>query len=108
MFVFFFEIGVRKTTHYHLPASHTPVCDNTIKGSKEKFQRRAEAITWRCSVKNVFLKALKNTKQKTCAGIFSLQLYKKETPAQIFFCEEYKIYKSELFIEYLRITASGR
>ena len=36
-----------------------------------------------------------------------LQLYKKETLAQVFSCEFCEIFKNTLFTEHLRVTASG-
>ena len=40
------------------------------------------------------------------SGLLSLQLYQKETPTQVFFCEIYEIFKSIYFEEQLLMTAS--
>ena len=54
-----------------------------------------EAVAQRCSVKKVFLDTSQNSYENTCAKVslsrgWSLQLFKKETLAQLFswkFCE---------------------
>ena len=40
------------------------------------------------------------------SGLLSLQLYQKETPTQMFFCEIYEIFKNIYFEEQLLMTAS--
>ena len=40
------------------------------------------------------------------SGLLSLQLYQKETPTQVFFCEIYEIFKNIYFEEQLLMTAS--
>ena len=39
------------------------------------------------------------------SGLLSLQLYQKETPTQVFFCEIYEIFKNIYFEEQLLMTA---
>ena len=40
------------------------------------------------------------------SGLLSLQLYQKETPTQVFFCEIYEIFKNIYFEEQLLMSAS--
>ena len=40
------------------------------------------------------------------SGLLSLQLYQRETPTQVFFCEIYEIFKNIYFEEQLLMTAS--
>ena len=51
----------------------------------------AEAVVRRCSSKYVFLKNLKG-----------LQLYQKETPSQVLYCEICEIFKNTFFKGQLR------
>ena len=46
---------------------------------------RTDAVAQRCSVKKFFLKIFQNSQENTCAS--SLQLYLKNTLAQVFSCE---------------------
>ena len=53
-------------------------------------------------VKKVLLKILQISQENTCVGVFfGLQLYQKETPRQVFFCEICEIIKSTYFEEHL-------
>ena len=59
--------------------------------------------TKRCSIKNVFLKVLRNSLENTCARV-SLQAYnftKKGTLTLVFSCGFCKFFKHNFFIEYL-------
>ena len=38
--------------------------------------------------------------------VVGLQLYEKETPTQVFFCEYYEIFKNTYFEKHQRMTAS--
>ena len=68
-----------------------------------------EAVFWRCPVKNVFLRISQNSLENTCArGSFLIKLQalvcnliKKETLAQVFPCEIWRILKNTFFIEHL-------
>ena len=44
--------------------------------------------------------------ENTCVGAFSLQLYEKETPTQVFSCEICEIFKNTYFEEHLWMAAS--
>ena len=49
--------------------------------------RCAEAVTRRCSVKNLFLKILKNSQENTCARVsflIKLQLYYRDPGTGVF------------------------
>ena len=69
------------------------------------FELFPEAVVWRCSVEKVFLQISKNSQENTCAWVsfliilqaLGLQLYLKETLAQVFFCEFSEISKSTCF-----------
>ena len=56
-----------------------------------------EAVSWKCSVKKMFLKISQNSQEITCARVS----YKKIL-ALVFSCEFYEIFKSTFFIEHLR------
>ena len=64
----------------------------------------------------MLLKILQNSEKNTCnwASFFLNKVYKacsfiqKETLAQVFFCEFYKISKNTFFTEHLWTTASGQ
>ena len=66
------------------------------------FHLWTEAVSWRCSVKNVFLEILQNSQKNRCARVsFLIKLktsacnfIKKETVAQVFTCEFCKISKN--------------
>ena len=51
-----------------------------------------EAVVQRCSVKKVFLRISQNSQENTCVSNFM----KKETLAQVFFCEFCEISKNTL------------
>ena len=61
-----------------------------------------EAVTWRCSVKKLFLKISPNSQENTCARVsFLLKLQteacnfiKTETLVQVFSCEFCEIFKN--------------
>ena len=70
-----------------------------------------EPVAQRCSVKKVFLKTSQNSQEDTCVGVpflikfqapQALNFIKKETPAQLFFCEFCEILKNTFFTEPLR------
>ena len=46
-----------------------------------------EAVAWRCSVKNVFLKISQNSQGSACVEVSFLIFIKKETPTLMFSCE---------------------
>ena len=64
-------------------------------------QRCLEAVTQRCSVKEVFLEISQNSQENTCARVsFWIKFFnfiKKETLAQVFSCEFYEISKNNFF-----------
>ena len=69
----------------------------------------SEAVVRRCSVEKVFLEVSQNLQENTCARVsFLIKLpeacnfIKKETMAQVFSCEFYKISKNTFFTEHLR------
>ena len=62
----------------------------------------SKALARRCSVKNVFLKLLKNSPEKTCSRFFN----KNETLAQVFSNEFCTIFKNNFFKEHLWTTTS--
>ena len=73
----------------------------------------------RCSVKKVFLEISENSQKNNCARdafLIKLQilllrpatLFKKESLAQVFFCEFCEISKNTFFTEHLWTTASYR
>ena len=77
--------------------------------------RCAEAVTRRCSVKNLFLKISKNSQENTCARVsFLIKLQAgtcnfiiKETLAQLFSCEFLTNFKDNFFYRHLRVTSTG-
>ena len=66
-----------------------------------------------CSVITVFLEILQNSQENTYARVsfliklqaWGLQLFKKETPAQVFSCEFCEISRNTFFTEHLWTTA---
>ena len=85
------------------PASY-PLYKEIIKIVKRTHS--AEAVAPRCSVKKVFLKIFKNSQENTCARIsflikFQASFTIKETLAEVFFCEFYKMFKNIIFTEHL-------
>ena len=75
----------------------------------------SEAATGTCSVKKVFLQILQNSQENTCARVFFLiklladtdNFIKKETLAQVFFCEFYKIFKNTFSCRTPPVAASN-
>ena len=75
----------------------------------------SEAVPRRCSVKKLFLKILQNVHENTCARVsFLIKLQveacnfiKKETLAQVFFCEFCKIFKNSFFNRTPPVAASS-
>ena len=62
-----------------------------------------EAVMRRCSVEKVFFDILQNLQENTCARVpFLINFIKKETLAQVFFCEFCEISNKTFFIEHLR------
>ena len=53
-----------------------------------------KAVTWRCSVKKVFLEISQNSQENTCVKLKTCNFIKKETLAQLFACEFCEISKS--------------
>ena len=90
----------------------------SINNVKSTFKERISGVSTsshqRCSVKKVFLEVSRNSQENTCSRVsffIKLQaqacnLIKKETLAQVFFCEFCKISKNAFFTEHLRTTAS--
>ena len=70
----------------------------------------SEAVVQSCSVKKVFLEISQNSQENTCARdsfLIKLQtLLKKESLAQVFSCEFWKISKNNFFTEHIRTTAA--
>ena len=68
----------------------------------------------RCSIKKLFLKISQYSQENTCVQVSSesrcgasgRQLYLKEIPTQVFFCEYCEIFKKAYFEENLRTAAS--
>ena len=63
-----------------------------------------EVVFRRCSVKKVFLKISQNSQENTCATVCNF--IKKETLAQVFFCEFYGSFKNIFFYETPLVAAS--
>ena len=69
-----------------------------------------EAVSWRCSVKKVFLEISRNSRENTCARVsFLIKLQaeaynfiKNEPLAQVFSCEFCEILRTPFFSEHLR------
>ena len=68
----------------------------------------SEAVVRKCSVKNIFLEISQNSQENTCVRVsFLIKLQaacnfiKKETLAQVFSREFYKISKNTFFIKHL-------
>ena len=65
----------------------------------------SEAVIRKCSVKKEFLKILQNSQENICAKIFFIKaaglrpetLSKKDTPAEVFSCELYEIFRNTYF-----------
>ena len=63
--------------------------------------KKAEAATRGVLCKKVFLEISQNSLENTCTGVsFLISFVKKETLAQMFFCEFYEISKNIFFTEY--------
>ena len=65
-----------------------------------------EAVSWRCSVKNVFLEISQNSQENTSARV-SCNFIEKETLAQVFSCEFCKISKNSFYYRTPLVAASG-
>ena len=63
----------------------------------------SKAVVWRCSVEKLFLEILHNSQENTRVCNF----IKKETLALVFSCEFREIYNNTIFMEHIRVTASG-
>ena len=68
------------------------------------WSRIISSCHWNCSVKNMSLKILQNSQGNKPQG---LQLYQKETPAQVLSCEFCDIFKNTLFPKHFRAVLSG-
>ena len=76
----------------------------------------SEAVTQRCSVKNVFLEILENSQEKTCATVsfliklqaWAYNFIKKETLTQVFSCEFYEISKNTFSYRTPLVAASDK
>ena len=74
--------------------------------------KRYRSSHQRCSIKKAVLKNFAIfTGKHLCRSLFfiklqALQLYQKETPTQVFFCEYCEIFKNTYFEKHLRTTAS--
>ena len=73
------QTSVRRTVGYHIACKSTiAVCDSVSKSqrmeckyaSKNLSKSTTEAITWRCSLRKVFLIILQNLQENTCARDF--------------------------------------
>ena len=79
------------------------------------FARITEAVTQRCSVKKASLEILQNSQENTCVRVsFLIKLQasvcnfiKKETLAQVFFCEFCEISKNTFFHGTPLVNTSG-
>ena len=90
---------------------------NFTKAQKKKNNRylTTGAVVQRHSVKKVFLQILQNSQENTCARVFFLiklladtdNFIKKETLAQVFFCEFYKIFKNTFSCRKTPVAASN-
>ena len=61
----------------------------------------------RCSVKKVFLEILQKSQENTCARVsFLIKFIKKETLAQVSYCEFCETSKNNFFTEQLWTAAS--
>ena len=86
-------VTLKKKTSLPLKISIENVNDDILK---------EEAVVQRWPVKKVVLKISQNSQEKTCAIVYFLiklqawylQLYQKDTLAQVFSCEFYKIFKN--------------
>ena len=61
----------------------------------------------RCSIKKIFLKIYKISRENIYVGV-CFKLYSKEAPTQVFASEIYVIFNNTYFEEYLRTTASDK
>ena len=81
--------------------------------SKVKNMWWTEAVTQRCSIKNMFLKISQNLLENTCARVSFLiklqaapeTLFKKEFLAQLFYSEFCEFFKDSYFEKYLQTTS---
>ena len=73
-------------------------------------QNHTEEVSWRCSVKTVFLEISQNSQENVCARFSYLNkaarlrpanFSKKETLAQVFSCELCKISKNTFSVKHL-------
>ena len=64
---------------------------------------KREAVAWRFSLKEVFLKISQNSQENACVEVSFFEasgcnFIKKETPVQAFSCEFSKVFKNSFFI----------
>ena len=78
--------------------------------------KRIEEVTWRCSIKKVFLEISQNSQENNCAKVSFLinlqasacNFIKKETLAEVFSCEFCEISKSTFFYKTPPVAAAKR
>ena len=79
-------------------------------------QSHTEAVSWRYSVKKLFLEISQNSQENVCARVSYFDkvarlrpanFSKKETLAQVFSCEFCEISKNTFSVEHLWVTASN-
>ena len=86
----------------------------TVTENNERNLLSTEAAARGVLSEKLFLNILQYSQESTVVGVsFSescrpeaLQLYQKETPTQVFFCEYCRIFKNTYFEEHLRKAAS--
>ena len=77
-----------------------------------KWARDIASVTQRKSIKKVLLKILQNSQEISGVSFLlksqaiGLQIYLKEIPVQVHFCEFLKVFKDIFFIEHIWKTAS--
>ena len=65
--------------------------------------QQSDAVTWRYSVKTVFLKISQNTRGKNlCQSLFFNKVAEKEIQTQVYSCEFWEIFKNTFFITHVR------
>ena len=77
-----------------------------IQLASHSLQVTPESVAQKYSVKEVFLEISQNSQESTCARVSFLIKFKKETLAQVFFCEFCEISKNILFYRTPPVAAS--
>ena len=120
---------MRKTDVLKTCRKSKPLGKKIWRNAQALKSKKAEAVAQRCSVKKVFLEISQNSQENTCAKVYFLIklqadtcvrvsfliklqaaciFIKKETLAQVFFCEFWEISKNTFFYRTPLVAASEK